>query len=74
MAKFGEHNYDLGRFMQRGIHEISNALYPESQIPLRDHAGLYANSEQRDVEPSQIDRDVKPPAPELERDEPELDR
>jgi len=70
--KFGDQNYDLGRFMQRGIHEIANALYPESNIPLRDHAGLYGSTEQRDVEPSQADRDVKPP--ELEHEEPDLDR
>jgi hypothetical protein len=72
--KFGDQNYDWGRFMQRGVHEIGNALYPESNIPLRDHAGLYGSAENRDVEPSQADRDVKPPAPELEREEPDIDR
>ena len=32
-SKFGEHNYDLERFMQRGVHEFANALYPESKFP-----------------------------------------
>lgn len=71
--KFGEENYDLGRFLQRGLHEFANGLYPESSIPLRDHAGLYSSKENRDVEPSQLDREIKPAAPELEHDEPELD-
>jgi hypothetical protein len=72
--KYGSDNYDLGRFMQRGLHEISNALYPESNIPLRDHAGLYGSAKDRDVEPSQLDREVKQPTVELEQEEPELDR
>ncbi len=54
--KFGEQNYDLGQFMQRGVHEIANSLYPESNIPLRDHAGLYGS---RENEYSQADRDVE---------------
>jgi hypothetical protein len=75
MAKIGEVNYDPERFMQRGLHEISNALYPESNIPLRDHAGLYGASEHRDVEPAQADREVQQAEPdqEQEMDEPELD-
>jgi hypothetical protein len=72
MAKFGEQNYDLERFMQRGLHELSNALYPESNIPLRDHAGLYGSTEHRDVEPSQADREAKHTGPEQEHDDPEL--
>ena len=72
--KYGEENYDLGRFMQRGLHEFANGLYPESNIPLRDHAGLYGSAEHRDVEPSQADREIRSPTPELEHDEPELDR
>jgi hypothetical protein len=69
MAKFGEHNYDLGRFGQRGLHEISNALYPESNIPLRDHSGLYGSNEKRDVEAPEKNLS----GPELEQDEPELE-
>jgi hypothetical protein len=71
--KFGENNYDLSRFMQRGLHELSNSLYPESNIPLRDHAGLYASTESRDVEPAQTDREVKQQEAQVEREEPELE-
>ena len=67
MAKFGEHAYDLGAFMNRGVHEIANSLYPESNIPLRDHSGLYGKGESRDVEPHEVE--VKEP----QRDEPELE-
>lgn len=74
MSKFGEQNYDLERYMQRGLHEIANALYPESNIPLRDHSGLYGSGEQRDVEPSRADREMRQQEPEREHDEPELDR
>lgn len=68
--KIGEKNYDLGTFIQRGLHEFANSLYPESNIVLRDHAGLYGAKENRDVEPSQPETKT----PELEHDEPELDR
>lgn len=51
MAKIGERNYDLGAFVNRGWHELGNSLYPESNIPLRDHSGLYGRSESRDIEP-----------------------
>jgi len=72
--KFGEENYDLGHFMQRGLHELTNALYPESSIPLRDHAGLYGTAERHDVEPSLPEREVEQEGPELEQEEPELER
>lgn len=65
--KFGAENYDLGRFMQRGVHEFANGLYPESNIPLRDHSGLYGKGESRDVEPHEVE--VKEP----ELEEPELE-
>lgn len=74
MAKIGEQNYDLARFGQRGLHEIANALYPESNIVLRDHAGLYAATENRDVEASQPNREMTRAEPERVREEPEMER
>jgi len=71
--KFGDQNYHLGHFAQRGLHEIANSLYPESSIPLRDHAGLYGSSEDRDMESSQANREAKHAEPQREHDEPELD-
>ena len=67
MAKVGETAYDLGAFFNRGVHEIGNSLFPESNIPLRDHSGLYAKAESRDVEPHEVQ--MKEP----QRDEPELE-
>jgi hypothetical protein len=64
--KFGEQNYDLGRFLQRGLHELANALYPESQIPVRENSGLYGDAGKQ-MERAQ-------PQPRLERDQPELER
>ncbi|MBS0263100.1 MAG: hypothetical protein JSS02_14245 [Planctomycetes bacterium] len=71
MSKFGERTYDLGAFINRGMHEIGNALYPESQIPLRDHSGLYSGKENRDVESPQSSREVN--VPEREISEPEME-
>lgn len=66
--KIGDQNYDLGRFLQRGLHEISNALYPESPIPLRDHAGLYGKPPaERDAQA------VETPNPPLAKDQPEIE-
>lgn len=73
-GKAGENAYDLGTFLMRGWHELGNSLYPESQIPLRDHSGLYNHAEQRDVEPLQMDREARVAAPEMEHNEPELER
>jgi hypothetical protein len=74
MAKLGERGYDLGAFVNRGFHELGNALYPESNIPLRDHSGLYGKGESRDVKPHH-ERSVNVDVPDLEGpdiDEPEL--
>ena len=66
MAKVGARAYDLGAFFNRGVHELGNSLFPESNIVLRDHSGLYAG-ESRDVEPHEVQ--MKEP----QRDEPELE-
>ena len=68
----GADAYDLGKYFMRGAHELSNAVvFQDSNIPLRDHSGLYGGG--RDVEPHSS-REVEYEAPELEHDEPELDR
>jgi hypothetical protein len=75
MAKIGEKNYDLGAFVNRGWHELGNSLYPESNIPLRDHSGLYGRGENRDVEPHR-EPEVNVDGPDLEGpdiDEPEME-
>ena len=69
--KFGAKAYDMKAFLARGGHEFANGVvFPDSNIPLRDHSGLYGNSD-RDVESSRADREAK--APVMERDEPELE-
>ncbi len=62
----GADAYDLGKFMMRGAHELANGVvFQDSNIPLRDHSGLYGSREDRGVEPSQ-------PEPELTQDGPDL--
>ena len=64
--KFGAKAYDLNAYLARGAHELSNGVvFPDSHIPLRDHSGLYGAREDRGVEPSQ---------PQMEREEPEIER
>jgi hypothetical protein len=71
--KMGARAYDPVAFGMRGLHEIANSLYPESNIPLRDHSGLYGSKEDHDREPHP-NREVEHAEPEREYDEPELDR
>jgi hypothetical protein len=68
----GTDAYDLGKYLMRGTHELANGVvFQDSNIPLRDHSGLYGSREDRGVEPSQPDQEVQPP--EVEVDEPDLE-
>lgn len=72
--KIGARTYDLGTAVSRGRHETGNLLFPESNIIVRDYSGLYASNERRHVDPAQVGREMTAKEPQLERDEPELER
>ena len=72
-SKLGEKNYDLERYFQRGLTEFANALFPESPLQVRDHSGLY-QSDRGDRGSAEPAAQLQPESPELEHDEPDLDR
>lgn len=70
--KIGEQNYHLGRFMNRGVHELSNAIvFPDSNVPLRDHSGLYSKENQQ---PENAKEPEPQAPPEKEQEAPDLER